>query len=82
MRLVDTDRAKQALHNRLKNEDSTISKLIEEAFADWLDEQPIAYDVDKVVEELMKSENYSCSPMFSRGIEAAINIVRKGGVDV
>ena len=44
----------------------------------WIDEQPTAYDIDKVVEQL--EENYSCDvgnlKMIS--VDKAIEIVRGG----
>ena len=50
--------------------------------------QPIAYDVDKVIEQLVKrsSKYYDCMDESGEGIdivdlEIALDIVRKGGVE-
>lgn len=54
------------------------------ALRECVDEQPTAYDAEKVVEELeeMKQNFVSNAQMLSaRQIEKAIEIVRKGGVE-
>lgn len=52
-----------------------------------VDEQPTAYDVDKVVEQLSKKQNNkgfggTLQEMFyDSGLEIAIEIVKGGGID-
>lgn len=49
MRLVDADKLIEDIHKR-----NYISKALSEIFETIIDEQPTAYDVDKVVEQLEK----------------------------
>ena len=77
MRLIDADELKVYLQEYLHYEHAI----------PWVDAQPTAYDVEKVVAELedakflMPPENdshYSDDGLF---LEDAIEIVRKGGVE-
>lgn len=55
MRLIDADKLIENIHKR-----SYISKALSEIFETVIDEQPIAYDVDKVVEQLKeRSKEYN-----------------------
>lgn len=47
MRLIDADKLIEDIHKR-----NYISKALSEIFETIIDEQPTAYDVDKVVEQL------------------------------
>lgn len=53
---------------------------------EWFDEIPTAYDIDKVVEQLERAkEEFSGGTLqehyYWKGIEDAIEIVKKGGAD-
>nr|DAK50939.1 MAG TPA: hypothetical protein [Caudoviricetes sp.]DAR39027.1 MAG TPA: hypothetical protein [Caudoviricetes sp.]DAZ79591.1 MAG TPA: hypothetical protein [Caudoviricetes sp.] len=81
MRLVDADKLIEDIHKR-----NYISKALSEIFETIIDEQPTAYDVDKVVERLEKEKNPNYredgSMMGERAaieIDKAIEIVKAGG---
>ena len=81
MRLVDADKLIEDIHKR-----NYISKALSEIFETIIDEQPTAYDVDKVVEQLEKEKNPNYredgSMMGERAaieIDKAIEIVKAGG---
>jgi hypothetical protein len=87
MRLIDAD----ALIKRfecLRDEHETLS-ISYNALYEVLVAQPTAYDTEKVVAELEKeSDFFSGKPMgtlqkayYCKGIERAIEIVRKGGAE-
>lgn len=75
MRLIDADRLKDALKTL-----PTMSNWGEAFIPSLIDEQPTAYDIDRVIEQL--KENYSCDvgnlKMIS--LDKAIEIVKKRGV--
>lgn len=87
-RLIDADKLKEAINSSLNTGRETFSpEIIREA----VDEQPTAFDVDKVVEQLetrktrataLQKENIS---EYFEGetdaFEFAIKIVKGGGVD-
>ena len=84
MRLIDTDAFEKEIvefyESSLNDHDANL--FVE--FMAHLDEQPTAYDVENVVEQLeeMKQNFVSNAQMLSaRQIEKAIEIVRKGGVE-
>ncbi len=94
MRLIDADKIKQSVTNEmLKAElNSPVYRTLECVIAD-IDNQPTAYDVDKVVErleELMKAE---CEEDFDeeyedgisvgkyRAYTDAVEIVKSGGIE-
>lgn len=83
MRLIDADKTKQLLRDRLKGEYNVVSALVEGAIVNLLDEQPTAYDVDKVVEKLRACsfEVISEDCYVSLDLDEAIDIVKRGGVD-
>ena len=80
MRLIDADRLKKEFYKL------PIRSNWGEAFLPLLiDEQPTAYDVDKVVKEIEKRITDSLDA-FDYGIsratyEAALGIVRRGGIN-
>ena len=90
MRLIDADKLIEDIHKR-----NYISKALSEIFETIIDEQPTAYDVDKVVEQLEEVEKIMTSPVnkdcFGEECRAsdctvcliskAIEIVKGGGVD-
>lgn len=53
MRLIDADKTKQVLRDRLKGEYSLVSALVENAIVNLLDEQPTA-DVEKLASDAYK----------------------------
>ena len=81
MRLIDADKLIEDIHKR-----NYIDKALSEIFETIIDEQPTAYDVDKVVERLEKEKNPNYredgSLMGERAaieIDKAIEIVKAGG---
>ncbi len=88
MRLIDADKIKQSVTNEmLKDElNSPVYCTLECVIAD-IDNQPTAYDVDKVVERLEEERN----PMYRADgslmserrlieIDKAVEIVKSGGI--
>lgn len=87
-RLIDADKLKHVIHCAYSDDLEIIEKI---------DEQPTAYDLDKVVEELEKElkladdekercsrENqlqFDCAKGYAHGIAVAIEIVKGGGVE-
>lgn len=81
MRLIDADKLIEDIRKR-----NYISKALSEIFETIIDEQPTAYDVDKVVERLEKEKNPNYredgSLMGERAaieIDKAIEIVKASG---
>lgn len=81
MGLIDADKLIEDIRKR-----NYISKALSEIFETIIDEQPTAYDVDKVVERLEKEKNPNYredgSLMGERAaieIDKAIEIVKAGG---
>lgn len=81
---------------RLINADELITTLLEEIpmaentniFKDMIKNQPTAYDVDKVVNQLEKNKFIDCETVLSdvhqgynAGLSRAIDIVKAGGLD-
>ena len=88
MRLIDADKLKEAINSSLNTGRETFSpEIIYEA----VDEQPTAFDVDKVVEQLKTKETRATalkkkyiSEYFmgkADAFEFAIEIVKEGGVE-
>lgn len=74
-RLIDADKLKEAINSSLNTGRETFSpEIIYEA----VDEQPTAFDVDKVVEQL---ENYLFEKYCIEGDTTIDEIVKGGGVD-
>lgn len=95
MRLIDADKENErlldfiaehdvAIQNALEHKDMT---LLEGIFDEYFIEQPTAYDVDKVVEQLETMKNHkgfagTLQEMFyDLGIDEVIEIVKGGGVE-
>lgn len=88
MRLIDADMLKKYMIDNGKET---------ERFLRCIDEQPTAYDVDKVLKQLEEEKEYSeadfdrytrehypdsdCDDWFCSGLERAIEIVKGCGVD-
>lgn len=91
-RLIDTDRLLKELGqiwNIPDDWDGYIDETCEKAF-DVIENQPTAYDLDNVVQELkdMKlvrveqcHEDYEIEIMTENNFDDAIEIVKRGGVD-
>lgn len=87
LRLIDSDKLKDYLFDlesvsKNTDTDSIVNTMLHEAFIKFIDEQPTAYNVDKVVDELKKCHGIvsSCSIDYAEGLkdayERAIDIVR------
>lgn len=82
MRLIDADKIKQSVTNEmLKAElNSPIYCTLECVIAD-IDNQPTAYDVDKVAKQIRQiPENYSDNDIDSM-IDDAVEFVKSGGIE-
>lgn len=79
MRLIDADAfKKQVAAMCIKNNGSTDTAA---ALIEWIDLQPTAYDVDKVVHALDMLYLGKPTPYeYDMAIRDAIRVVRKGGV--
>lgn len=76
--------SRQALIEDIRKR-SYINKALCEIFETIIDEQPPAYDVEKIVEELKENSQY-CVPLGGQSftgikLEKAIDIVKRGGVE-
>lgn len=99
MRLIDADELILVLNDYAlieapkENEDSGERRISEMVYRviqsciGYVENQPTAYDVDKVVEQLSKKQNNkgfggTLQEMFyDSGLEHAIEIVKGGGID-
>lgn len=98
MRLIDADELKKELYQQWFMDILLTQRNSEDMFyalAQKIDEQPTAYDVDKVVEQLREQQEKLETDIFAResdnwygqycngiheGIDKAIEIVKGGGV--
>lgn len=91
MRLIDAEKLMEQFE-QLKGEESLVSMFTEE-MVKMVEEQPTAYDLDKVVEDLeeLRDGNYDfdCCPYKETSISCdkchmirAIDVVRSGGYHV
>lgn len=91
MRLIDADKLKEQFR-QLKGEESLAGMFAEE-MVKMVEEQPTAYDLDKVVEDLeeLRDGNYDfdCCPYKDTNVSCdkchmirAIDVVRRGGYHV
>lgn len=87
MRLIDTDELKENVNASLNTGRETFSP---ELIYELVDEQPTAYDVDKVVEQLEKlkdtEQDDSVAEMvrtriWNKAIQSTISVVKGGGVN-
>ena len=88
-RLIDE---KEFINSRPENLNPNMSDEIKSAYnkgwndcnSEWIsliEEQPTAYDIDKVVEKLKERASQSCAVLFATGIEEAISIIKAGEQD-
>ena len=85
MRLIDADEFRRFAHEQLEGEKTySIDEILE-----MIDEQPTAYGIEKVVEEVacnsrfiddINEHNIKCISCVI-GQKTAIDIVKKGGVE-
>ena len=73
MRLIDADKLKEAIEEE-KDDNDYMCRLCLESIKEIIDEQPTAFDVDKVVEQL---ENYLFEKYCIEG-DATIDEIVKG----
>ena len=79
-RLIDAD----ALIEKLKRTSAFgyIRNAADKNVFEIINEQPTAYDVEKVMEQLDKLECHIIGRhYFDNGVEAAMEVVKRGGVD-
>ena len=83
-RLIDADALKNIIESE-KNDNDEMCRMCIESTKEIIDEQPTAYDPDKVVEQLEtysnadEAEQLGTIPVVE--LEDAIKIVKGGGVD-
>lgn len=83
MRLINADKLKEAINSSLNTGRETFSP---EIMREAVDEQPTAFDVDKVVEQLENRSALARPVGWSKAYEIimlkdAIEIVKGGGVE-
>ena len=86
MRLIDADEFKKYVSKGYEQSKDllqtdkyrNLAGAITQGILKDIDEQPTAYDVDKVVEKLKERASQSCSVLFAAGIEEAISIIKAG----
>ena len=79
MRLIDADKLKHVIHCAYSDDLEILEKI---------DEQPTAFDVDKVISELKRDKFVESECILSdvhqgynAGLNRAIEIVKEGGVE-
>lgn len=90
MRLINADKLKEAINSSLNTGRETFSP---EIICEAVDEQPTAFDVDKVVEQLEKLADEANDKILESGglqlyydgyedaMRTAVEIVKGGGVE-
>lgn len=84
MRLIDADDAQKELIDAvdwLREEDYETYSAIGDNIAFVLSKQPIAYDVDNVVEQLEELKEEKEIGSHKVTVKEAIEIVKRGGID-
>lgn len=76
-RLIDADKLKEAIEEE-KDDNDYMCRLRLESIKEIIDEQPTAFDVDEVVEQL---ENYLFEKYCIEGDTTIDEIVKGGGVE-
>ena len=94
MRLIDADKLKEVIEKEKDDNDYTC-RLCMESTKEVIDEQPIAFDVDKVVEQLKQLKMKYFLTIANTGdadkdcaykniantIDRAIDIIKGGGIE-
>lgn len=83
MRLINADKLKEAINSSLNTGRETFSP---EIICEAVDEQPTAFDVDKVVQQLEKRSTLAKPVGWTKSYEIvilddAVEIVKGGGVE-
>lgn len=94
MRLIDADELRKRICKGFTQNEPDENPMVDlcECLADFIsiiDEQPTAYDVDKVVEQLKNEKEFWSDATYNKEIgkqkarsyEHAIEIVKGGGID-
>lgn len=76
-RLIDADKLKEAIEKE-KNDNDYMCRLCLESIKEIIDEQPTAFDVNEIVEQL---ENYLFEKYCIEGDTTIDEIVKGGGVE-
>ena len=85
MRLIDADKLIEVLHESLEGDCDLREDYEFIGIDEFIKNQPTAYDVDKVVEELEEysnadeAERHGTIPVIE--LDDAIEIVKRGGID-
>lgn len=85
MRLIDADKLIEVLHESLEGDCDLREDYEFMGIDEFIKNQPTAYDVDKVVEELEEysnadeAERHGTIPVIE--LDDAIEIVKRGGID-
>lgn len=83
MRIIDADKFKKQIAGMAIVNGYSAQKV--NKMCELIDEQPTAYDVDKVVEQLKETKAYMLYENMNadvKWIDKAIEIVKAGGIDV
>lgn len=92
MRLINADKLKEAIEEE-KDDNDYMCRLCLESIKEIIDEQPTAFDVDKVVEQLEKLADEANDKILEAGgiqiyydgyedaMRTAVEIVKGGGVE-
>lgn len=83
MRLIDADKLKEAIEQE-KDDNDYMCRLCLESSKEIIDEQPTAFDVEKVTESLMNKFRIVSNDEdleWNRAIDYAIKIMKGGGVE-
>lgn len=87
MRLIDADKLIEVLHESLEGDCDLREDYEFMGIDEFIKNQPTAYDVDKVVEQLGKKQNNKGfggtiqEIFYDSGLEDAIEIVKGGGMN-
>lgn len=85
MRLINADKLKEAIEEE-KDDNDYMCRLCLESIKEIIDEQPTAFDVEKVTDEILRASCIARPIGWDRKREiiethTAIEIVKGGGVD-
>ncbi|MEI3321209.1 MAG: hypothetical protein V8R90_12230 [Eubacterium sp.] len=86
MRLIDADKLIEVLHESLEGDCDLREDYEFMGIDEFIKNQPTAYDVDKVVEQLEVGLANECvyerdQKVYTEAIRCAIEIVKGGGID-
>lgn len=85
MRLIDADKLKEVIEKE-KDDNDYMCRLCIESTKEIIDEQPTAFDVDEIVQQLEMLIEDKCSESgddwyTAQCLNEAVEIVKGGGVD-